>query len=76
MFQRRNRNGMEDQDSRFLFIDNRDSIAQLELVDEYEELELVLAHYALAWGAKVDDADGLFTGWGLRPAEGTNVDLQ
>jgi hypothetical protein len=23
-------------------------------VDEYEELELVLAHYALAWGSKVD----------------------
>jgi [phosphatase 2A protein]-leucine-carboxy methyltransferase len=58
---------------------HRDSIAKLELVDEYEELELVLAHYALAWGAKVDDGDDLltsFTGWGLRPAEETIVDSQ
>lgn len=41
-------------------------------MDEYEELELVLAHYALAWGAKVDEEDPLaqeFTEWGLRPAE-------
>jgi len=29
-------------------------IAKLELVDEYEELDLVLAHYALAWGLKLD----------------------
>ena len=29
-------------------------IAKLELVDEYEELDLVLAHYALAWGLKMD----------------------
>ena len=29
-------------------------IAKLELVDEYEELDLVLAHYALAWGVKMD----------------------
>ena len=29
-------------------------IAKLELVDEYEELDLVLAHYALAWGLKTD----------------------
>ncbi len=70
---------MENQKSRFLFIDHRDSIAKLELVDEYEELELVLAHYALAWGAKVDDRDSLsmsFTGWGLRPVERTLVDFR
>jgi len=29
-------------------------IAKLELVDEYEELDLVLAHYALAWGLRMD----------------------
>lgn len=29
-------------------------IAKLELVDEYEELDLVLAHYTLAWGLKWD----------------------
>lgn len=30
----------------------------MELVDEYEELELVLAHYALAWGSNIQGQDG------------------
>lgn len=53
----------------------------MELVDEYEELELVLAHYALAWGSKIDKAkhpqlagdydpvgsgSGGLLGWGLQ----------
>lgn len=33
--------------------DNYISIARLELVDEYEEIDLVLAHYALAWGFQI-----------------------
>lgn len=42
----------------FLFVKNSDAsrIAKLELVDEYEELNLVLAHYALAWGLKIDES--------------------
>ena len=27
-------------------------ISQLEMLDEIEELELVLAHYAITWGVK------------------------
>ncbi|CAG7854579.1 Leucine carboxyl methyltransferase 1; AltName: Full=Protein phosphatase methyltransferase 1; AltName: Full=[Phosphatase 2A protein]-leucine-carboxy methyltransferase 1 [Serendipita indica DSM 11827] len=46
-------------------------IAKLELVDEYEELELVLAHYALAWGSKLEDSlspdlEAEFRAWGLK----------
>ncbi|EJT96894.1 S-adenosyl-L-methionine-dependent methyltransferase [Dacryopinax primogenitus] len=38
-------------------------VAKLELMDEYEELDLVLGHYAVAWGSK-----GV-TGWGMSRAE-------
>jgi len=46
-------------------------IAKLELVDEYEELDLVLAHYALAWGIKMDESSDQSLQrdlgvWGLR----------
>ncbi|KAH8087815.1 leucine carboxyl methyltransferase [Cristinia sonorae] len=46
-------------------------ISQLELVDEVEELELVLAHYAITWGCKTfgDDAHNSGWGsWGIQPA--------
>lgn len=47
-------------------------ISKLELVDEYEEVELVLAHYALAWGSKLDDSLSPalhtdFKAWGIKP---------
>ena len=32
----------------------------LEMLDEVEELELVLDHYAVTWGVTVEN-----TGWGL-----------
>ena len=39
------------------------------MLDEIEELELVLAHYAITWGLKLpENADGLqasWTQWGL-----------
>ncbi|KAG8846787.1 carboxy methyl transferase for protein phosphatase 2A [Serendipita sp. 411] len=53
-------------------------IAKLELVDEYEELELVLAHYALAWGCKVDTTTSSplsedMGRWGLQLADEPTV---
>ncbi|KAI0741113.1 leucine carboxyl methyltransferase [Earliella scabrosa] len=45
-------------------------ISQLEMLDEIEELELVLAHYAITWGVKLPpnhsclQAD--WTNWGLK----------
>ncbi|KAI0653530.1 leucine carboxyl methyltransferase [Cubamyces menziesii] len=39
-------------------------ISQLEMLDEIEELELVLAHYAITWGVKLpSNADGLKAQW-------------
>jgi hypothetical protein len=36
-----------------------DSTSQLEMLDEVEELNLVLQHYAITWGVKLPDiADG------------------
>jgi [phosphatase 2A protein]-leucine-carboxy methyltransferase len=43
-------------------------IAQLEMLDEVEELELVLDHYAISWGLKFPDessARGSSDVWGL-----------
>ncbi|KAI0368987.1 leucine carboxyl methyltransferase [Pilatotrama ljubarskyi] len=41
-----------------------DRISQLEMLDEIEELELVLAHYAITWGIKLPaNADELKAGW-------------
>jgi len=46
-------------------------IAQLEMLDEIEELELVLEHYAVTWGVKlISSADPLrvpWNDWGLNP---------
>ena len=39
-------------------------ISQLEMLDEIEELELVLAHYAITWGVKLpSNADALKAQW-------------
>ncbi|PVF96733.1 leucine carboxyl methyltransferase [Serendipita vermifera] len=60
----------------YVSLEETQRIAKLELVDEYEELELVLAHYALAWGSKVDPANPpalseAFNNWGLRKPQET-----
>ena len=42
--------------------------SRLEMLDEVEELELVLQHYAISWGVKVGseaDLDGRWSGWGI-----------
>jgi hypothetical protein len=46
-------------------------IAQLELVDEIEELELVLEHYVITWAIKADalcssNKEAASEVWGLR----------
>ncbi len=49
-------------------------ISQLEMLDEVEELELVLAHYAITWGAKFpgdsDELKAKWTEWSLKRKEG------
>lgn len=44
-------------------------ISHLELLDEVEELDLVLEHYAVTWGVKVNcvDAQALWREWGFKP---------
>ena len=41
------------------------------MLDEIEELDLVLEHYAITWGAKVpqitESGGADWTSWGLRP---------
>ncbi|KAI0776248.1 leucine carboxyl methyltransferase [Trametes elegans] len=45
-------------------------ISQLEMLDEIEELELVLAHYAISWGVKLpknaDELKARWLEWGLK----------
>lgn len=42
-------------------------ISQLEMLDEIEELELVLQHYAITWGVKANDAEAqaAWKAWGF-----------
>jgi hypothetical protein len=46
-------------------------IAQLEMLDEIEELELVLEHYAVTWGVKLISSPDPFrvpwNDWGISP---------
>ncbi|KZV84207.1 leucine carboxyl methyltransferase [Exidia glandulosa HHB12029] len=46
----------------------RARIAQLEMLDEVEELELVLAHYVIAFGVKASDPESPFASWNLPAA--------
>ncbi|KAL0955887.1 hypothetical protein HGRIS_002085 [Hohenbuehelia grisea] len=42
-------------------------ISKLEMLDEIEELELVLAHYAITWGLWAGaDQESAWTSWGLK----------
>ena len=40
-------------------------VSRLELLDEVEELELVLGHYAVSWGV-VPGKEMRWVGWGLK----------
>ena len=47
------------------------SISSLEMLDEVEELDLVLAHYAVTWGLKLPtgqqlDSPSKWIEWGLK----------
>jgi [phosphatase 2A protein]-leucine-carboxy methyltransferase len=56
------------------------SISSLEMLDEVEELDLVLAHYAVTWGLKFPSGQRLgspskWVEWGLKaPAHTDNPD--
>jgi [phosphatase 2A protein]-leucine-carboxy methyltransferase len=56
------------------------SISSLEMLDEVEELDLVLAHYAVTWGLKLPSGQQLgspskWVEWGLKaPAYTDNPD--
>ena len=46
-----------------LLINILDRISKLEFLDEIEELDLLLAHYAISWGLFLESSD-LSTTWG------------
>ena len=54
-------------------------IATLEMLDEIEELELVLQHYAVTWGVKLfssaDPYGAPWNDWGVSPKENKPNDL-
>ena len=57
------------------------SMSSLEMLDEVEELDLVLAHYAVTWGLKLPTGQRLNSAskwieWGLKaPAQGDHPDF-
>jgi [phosphatase 2A protein]-leucine-carboxy methyltransferase len=55
--------------SSFAMINQVIRISKIEMLDEIEELDLVLEHYAVTWGFKLPDGDGEtkhWNGWGLK----------
>jgi [phosphatase 2A protein]-leucine-carboxy methyltransferase len=44
-----------------------DRISKLEFLDEIEELDLVLAHYAISWGLFLENSgsSAIWGAWGL-----------
>jgi [phosphatase 2A protein]-leucine-carboxy methyltransferase len=56
------------------------SISSLEMLDEVEELDLVLGHYAVTWGLKLPRGQQLnslakWIEWGLKtPPQGDQLD--
>ncbi|EIN06541.1 leucine carboxyl methyltransferase [Punctularia strigosozonata HHB-11173 SS5] len=64
-------------DVRYLYIDVRESerISKLEMLDEVEELDLVLDHYAITWGYSSPTADAaLWSTWALYPKSSVQND--
>ena len=54
-------------------------ISSVEMLDEVEELDLVLAHYAVTWGLKLPAGQQLnsptkWTGWGLKAVHSGHPD--
>ena len=50
-------------------------ISKLEMLDEVEELDLVLEHYAITWGLTVSGKHGAaWNEWGLRRRETIDED--
>lgn len=41
------------------------------MLDELEELDLVLQHYAITWGIKIfgTDASAPWSEWGIKPSD-------
>lgn len=61
----------------YITTEEQQRISKLELVDEYEELNVVLAHYALAWGSKVGSSTNVqltrdFEAWSLHQPNEAN----
>ncbi|KZT21057.1 leucine carboxyl methyltransferase [Neolentinus lepideus HHB14362 ss-1] len=62
----------------YISLEEAGRISKLEMLDEIEELELVLGHYAITWGVKLpDDGSSLkahWSEWGLQPkSTGSNL---
>jgi len=55
---------------------NNCRISELEMLDEVEELDLVLQHYAITWGVKLPNAvngsklNAEWLEWGMKPSAG------
>lgn len=49
-------------------------ISSLEMLDEVEELDLVLEHYAITWGLWAPDTEtaAQWSGWGLKKQKVTS----
>lgn len=58
---------LKDIRQRYVEADELQRISQLEMLDEIEELELVLAHYAITWGVRTSGAPSpTWAGWSLK----------
>lgn len=70
-------NALTLRDIRRAYVDpaEQERISHLEMLDEIEELELVLAHYAITWGVKLPRESAAlqakWADWGLRPVRTT-----
>jgi [phosphatase 2A protein]-leucine-carboxy methyltransferase len=57
-------------------LEHAPSIAKLEFLDETEELDLVLDHYAISWGlylASLSDDGSSWGDWGLKQKGGIKL---
>ncbi|KAJ3760683.1 S-adenosyl-L-methionine-dependent methyltransferase [Lentinula raphanica] len=59
----------------YIGADELDRISKLEMLDEVEELDLVLEHYAITWGLTVSGKHGAaWNEWGMRRRETIDQD--